>query len=189
MPLAAAATALVIGGVGGYAGSRWGDGARTPGGSSTLAAPSRVAFTSVTDSRMTAVVDIVPVSNGTELRVVTTADSLSMTREGGAAGALVAFDAGVTVVRDGTHVTAPLVRGNFLAGDLEGEGGVSLRGANGLTAASPRVAYSRNLGLASSDAGVVVQQPGLVINAAGFTANVVDETAEFQQADTRFTPR
>ena len=127
--------------------------------------------------------------DGTELRVVTTADSLSMTREGGAAGALVAFDAGVTVVRDGTHVTAPLVRGNFLAGDLEGEGGVSLRGANGLTAASPRVAYSRNLGLASSDAGVVVQQPGLVINAAGFTANVVDETAEFQQADTRFTPR
>lgn len=126
---------------------------------------------------------------GTGLRVITTADSLSMSREGGAAGALVARDAGVTVLRDGTRVTAPLVTGNFLSGELEGEGGVRLTGPNELRAESPRVAYSRARGLASSDAGVVVTQPGVELKAAGFTADVPEQSAEFEQADTRFTPR
>lgn len=126
---------------------------------------------------------------GTELRVVTTADSLELAREGGDPGALTALDAGVTVLRDGTHVTAPVVRGNFLSGELEGEGGVRLRGPNELEAESPRVAYSRSRGVASSDAGVVVQQPGMTLNAAAFTADVVQQTAVFEQADTKFAPR
>jgi hypothetical protein len=78
-PLAAAAAALLIGGVGGYAVSTAGhDGSPTPGSSSTsgsggrggpVAAPGRLAFTAVEPSLMTAVVDVVPIANGTELRV------------------------------------------------------------------------------------------------------------------------
>lgn len=70
-PLAAAAAALLIGGVGGYAASQWG-GRESPAPSasaSTTAGVSRVAFTPLTDARMSAVVDLVPVRNGTELRV------------------------------------------------------------------------------------------------------------------------
>jgi len=76
-PLAAAAAALLIGGVGGYAVSSAGrDGSPGPGataGSSRttgpLTAPGRLAFTAVEPSLMTAVVDVVPIANGTELRV------------------------------------------------------------------------------------------------------------------------
>lgn len=74
-PVAAAAAALLIGGVGGYAASTAGrDGVPGPGssstsGSGTVAAPGRLAFTAVQPSLMTAVVDVVPVANGTELRV------------------------------------------------------------------------------------------------------------------------
>jgi hypothetical protein len=79
VPLAAAAAALLIGGVGGYAVSSAGrDGSPDPGITSTaggtggtgpLAAPGRLAFTAVEPSLMTAVVDVVPIANGTELRV------------------------------------------------------------------------------------------------------------------------
>ncbi|MGV3624103.1 MAG: hypothetical protein ACO1OB_25020 [Archangium sp.] len=126
---------------------------------------------------------------GNGLRVVTTADSLWLSREGGAAGTLSARDAGITVIRDGVHVTAPLVTGNFLAGDVEGQGGVTLTAPNELRGESPRVAYSRSLGLASSDAGVVVTQPGMRLDATGFTANVPEQSAEFDNADTRFTAK
>ena len=77
-PVAAAAAALLIGGVGGYAVSTAGrDGAPSPGSSSTstgpgggvVAGPGRLAFTAVEPSLMTAVVDVVPIANGTELRV------------------------------------------------------------------------------------------------------------------------
>lgn len=77
-PVAAAAAALLIGGVGGYAVSSAGrDGAPDPGvtaGSTggtnrPFAAPGRLAFTPVEPSLMTAVVDVVPIANGTELRV------------------------------------------------------------------------------------------------------------------------
>lgn len=127
--------------------------------------------------------------NGAELRVITTAESLSLSREGGAAGMLTALDAGITVLRDGTHVTAPLVTGNFLAGDVEGQGGVKLSAPNEVRGQSPRVAYSRSLGIASSDAGVVVTQPGMTLEATGFTANVPEQSAEFENADTRFVPK
>lgn len=127
--------------------------------------------------------------NGTELRVITTADSLSLSREGGAAGMLTARDAGITVIRDGTHVTAPIVTGNFLAGDVEGQGGVKLTAPNEVKGESPRVAYSRSLGIASSDAGVIVTQPGMSLEATGFTANVPEQSAEFENADTRFVPK
>ncbi len=78
-PLAAAAAALLIGGVGGYAASTAGrDG--SPGGGATAGstigttrpsagAPGRLAFTAVEPSLMTAVVDVVPIATGTELRV------------------------------------------------------------------------------------------------------------------------
>ncbi|WP_457254609.1 anti-sigma factor family protein [Pedococcus sp. P5_B7] len=76
-PLAAAAAALLIGGVGGYAVSTAGrDGSPDPGvtaGSThttgPMTAPGRLAFTAVEPSLMTAVVDVVPIANGTELRV------------------------------------------------------------------------------------------------------------------------
>ncbi|MEO6413185.1 MAG: zf-HC2 domain-containing protein [Pedococcus sp.] len=76
-PVAAAAAALLIGGLGGYAASTAGrDGAPSPGSSASstgpggvVAAPGRLAFTAVEPSLMTAVVDVVPIANGTELRV------------------------------------------------------------------------------------------------------------------------
>jgi hypothetical protein len=78
-PMAAAAAALLIGGVGGYAASTAGrDGTPSPGSSLTagstgpggvVASPGRLAFTAVQPSLMTAVVDVVPIANGTELRV------------------------------------------------------------------------------------------------------------------------
>ena len=79
VPLAAAAAALLIGGVGGYAASSAGrDGSPDPGitstaggtgGKGSVAGPGRLAFTAVEPSLMTAVVDVVPIANGTELRV------------------------------------------------------------------------------------------------------------------------
>ena len=76
VPLAAAAAALLIGGVGGYAASSAGrDGSPDPritstaGGTGGSVAPGRLAFTAVEPSLMTAVVDVVPIANGTELRV------------------------------------------------------------------------------------------------------------------------
>lgn len=76
-PVAAAAAALLIGGVGGYAvSSASRDGSPNPGITSTaggtsgsVASPARLAFTAVEPSLMTAVLDVVPIANGTELRV------------------------------------------------------------------------------------------------------------------------
>ena len=69
-PTAAAAAALLIGGVGGYAVSASRDGLPGAGPSSTVAAgSSRLAFAPVSASPMTAVVDIVPTGQGTEVRV------------------------------------------------------------------------------------------------------------------------
>lgn len=68
-PLAAAAAALLIGGVGGYAMSqaRGTSPGRAP--SATALANTRLAFSPVKVSPMTAVVDVVPTGKGTELRV------------------------------------------------------------------------------------------------------------------------
>lgn len=77
-PVAAAAAALLIGGAGGYAASNaWRDGPPSGGTGSTtgstrtggVVAAGRLAFTAVEPSLMTAVVDVVPIANGTELRV------------------------------------------------------------------------------------------------------------------------
>jgi len=72
-PLAAAAAALLIGGVGGYAASSLSAGDTPRPGATTggvvASAPGRLAFTPVEPSLMTAVVDVVPIGNGTELRV------------------------------------------------------------------------------------------------------------------------
>ena len=69
-PMAAAAAALLIGGVGGYAASTSRDAVPGDSPSSTLAlARSRLAFAPVKSSPMTAVVDVVPTGEGTELRV------------------------------------------------------------------------------------------------------------------------
>ena len=85
VPVAAAAAALLIGGIGGYAASTAGrdggpgvrstagptgsGGSSRPGSTRPVAAPARLAFSPVEPSLMTAVVDVVPVANGTELRV------------------------------------------------------------------------------------------------------------------------
>jgi hypothetical protein len=67
-PVAAAAAALLIGGVGGYALSQSRD--AYPGGSrATALTNTRLAFVPVQASPMTAVVDVVPTGTGTELRV------------------------------------------------------------------------------------------------------------------------
>lgn len=69
-PAAAAAAALLIGGVGGYAASASRSGSPGEAPTSTLAlSRSRLAFAPVRSSPMTAVVDIVPTGEGTELRV------------------------------------------------------------------------------------------------------------------------
>jgi Putative zinc-finger len=73
-PLAAAAAALLIGGVGGYAVSSATRGA-SPGSSafsprvSATGAAGRLAFSAVEPSSMTAVLDLVPAASSTELRV------------------------------------------------------------------------------------------------------------------------
>ena len=127
--------------------------------------------------------------SGGSLRVVTTADTLDVFREAGTPGDLVAHDAGVLLVRDGTRLTAPLVTGNFLSGQLEGTGGVVMFGKGGLRAKSPHVAFDRAQGaggMASSDAGVWLAQPGLTLTADGFVMDLADEHATFERAKTEF---
>ena len=47
------------------------------------------------------------------------------------------------------------------------------------------MAFDRNAGLASSDAGVVLTQPGLLLEASGFSFDVAEQHATFEQARTR----
>lgn len=69
-PVAAAAAAVLIGGISGYAVSAARDDMPGDGPSSTLAVgSSRLAFAAVSASPMTAVVDVVPTGRGTEVRV------------------------------------------------------------------------------------------------------------------------
>src|SRR5690242_17367909 len=68
-PVAAAAAALLIGGVGGYAVSQAGGTSPGRAPSATALANTRLAFSPVKVSPMTAVVDVVPAGKGTELRV------------------------------------------------------------------------------------------------------------------------
>lgn len=71
-PLAAAAAALLIGGVGGYAASLGRSDETSPGASpsaTSLALPKRVAFSPVEPTTMTAVLDLARVVGGTEVRV------------------------------------------------------------------------------------------------------------------------
>jgi hypothetical protein len=73
VPAAAAAAALVLGGLVGYAAHSAGQG-ETPTATTTVtrvptAAPGRLAFTAVEPASMTAVVDVVPQGSGTLLRV------------------------------------------------------------------------------------------------------------------------
>lgn len=130
--------------------------------------------------------------SGGTLRVVTTADRLDVFREAGNPGDLVAHDAGVLLVRDGTRLTAPLVTGNFLTGQLVGQGGVTMVGQGGLQAKSPSVAFDRTQGaggMASSDAGLWMSQPGLTLTADGFVMDLADEHATFVRAKTDFSAR
>lgn len=126
-----------------------------------------------------------------QLRVVTTATRLDVFREVGTPGEVVASDAGVLLVADGTRLSAPLVTGNLFSGQFEGKGGVRLVGPNSLRAATATVAFDRALGgagQASSDAGLVLTQPGLRLEATGFSFDVADEHATFDQAKTTFAP-
>ena len=69
-PVAAAAAALLIGGVGGYVASASRGAVPGDAPTSTVAlSRSRLAFAPVKESLMTAVVDVVPTGEGTELRV------------------------------------------------------------------------------------------------------------------------
>lgn len=130
--------------------------------------------------------------SGDRLRVVTTASRLDFFREAGTPGDVVAFDAGVRLVSDGTQLSAPLVTGNLFAGQFVAKGGVRMVGPGELRAATPTVAFDRSLGAAgqaSSDAGVILTQPGLRLEAAGFTVDVASEQATFDQARTDFAAR
>ena len=69
VPAVAAAVALVVGGLGGSALSETVGGANAPPAATSTRGPVRVAFSSVAASSMTAVVDVVPQSSGTQLRV------------------------------------------------------------------------------------------------------------------------
>lgn len=127
-----------------------------------------------------------------QLRVVTTATRLDVTRELGTPGDVTAWDAGVLLVSDGSRLHAPLVTGNLFAGQFVGQGGVTLTGPGGLVATTPTVAFDRaqgNGGLATSDAGVVLTQPGLRLEATAFSYDLGDEHATFEQPKTRFAPR
>ena len=129
--------------------------------------------------------------SGDVLRVVTTANRLDVFREVGTPGDVVVYDAGVLLIADGTRLSAPLVTGNFFAGQFEATGGVQLAGPNELRAATPTVAFDSKLGTAgqaSSDAGVVLTRPGLRLQATGFTFDLADERATFEQVKTDFTP-
>lgn len=126
-----------------------------------------------------------------ELQVVTTAQKLDAFREVGTPGDLLALDAGILLVRDGTRLTAPMVRGNFLSGQLEGSGGVSMVGPKGMLGATERVAFDRtqgSAGVASSDSGVSLTQPGSELRASGFTVDLADEHVTFGDPTTRFQP-
>jgi hypothetical protein len=127
--------------------------------------------------------------SGGALRVLTTADSLEVFREVGTPGDLVARDAGVLIVRDGTKLKAPRVTGNFLSGQLEGSGGVTMTGPGGVLGRSEHVAFDRAqgaAGVASTDAGVWLSQPGLTLEAQRFVMDMADEHATFEQAKTVF---
>jgi hypothetical protein len=126
------------------------------------------------------------------LTTVTTASRLDVYRELGTPGDVVASDAGVTLVSNGTKLRAPRVTGNLFAGQFVGQGGVTMETPTGVRAATPTVAFDRaagNGGLAWSDAGVVLVQPGLRLEAEAFTYDVGDEHATFEKAKTVFTPR
>jgi hypothetical protein len=69
VPAAAAAVALVVGGLGGYALSETVGGADAPPSATATTGPVRVAFSPVTASPMTAVVDVLPRTSGTQLLV------------------------------------------------------------------------------------------------------------------------
>jgi len=130
--------------------------------------------------------------SGSKARVVTTADTLEAWREVGTPGALTARDAGVLLVRDGTRLRADLVTGNFLSGQLEGRGDVQLLGPNGMKATTTVVALDRTAGaggVASSDAGLQLTQPGFELQASSFSIDLADEHATFEQATTRISPR
>lgn len=127
---------------------------------------------------------------GAELRVITTATRLDLYRERGPPGEVVASDAGVRFVSNGSLLRAPLVTGNLFAGQFVGQGGVTLDGPGGLRAQTERVAFDRALGAggeASSDAGVRLTQPGLELQAAGFTFDVNDEHATFFDVRSTFS--
>jgi hypothetical protein len=130
--------------------------------------------------------------SGGALRVITTADRLDAYREVGTPGDLRALDAGVTIVRDGTLLRAPVVTGNFLSGQLAGTGGVTMVGKGDVHAKSDSVFFDRNQGaggVASSDAGLVFDQPGAKLTASGFVADLADEHVSFTDAKTELSPR
>ena len=119
------------------------------------------------------------------LQAVTTARRLDFFREVGTPGDVIAWDAGVLLVTDGTEVRAPLVTGNLFSGQFEGKGGVQLFGPGGLRGQTPVLAFDRNAGLASSDAGVTLTQPGLELEANTFSFDLAEQHATFEQARTK----
>lgn len=124
------------------------------------------------------------------LTAVTTAERLEVSRQTGERGAVQAFDAGVLFVKQGALVTAPLVQGNFLAGQLEASGGVTMKGREGVHAQAPRVDFERaqgSAGVASGDAGLRFSRPGLDVEADAFSLDVGDEHATFDGIRSTFS--
>ncbi len=93
---------------------------------------------------------------GARLKLLATADSLEVFREGASSGFFMAHDAGVTVMSDGLTLVAPSVQGNFVEGRFGG------------------------------DAGVRAWRAGFFLEARAFEADLDAQHISFEDAQTRF---
>jgi len=122
---------------------------------------------------------------GSETRVEVTAPTLALRRE---SSDFELEDASVRLPAQGLTAHAPRVTGNLNAGVLEGTGGVTFEGRDGVTGRSERATFDRSLGAqggAVSDAGVRLDHPRFTLEATGFQVDFADERATFEQPVTR----
>ena len=127
-----------------------------------------------------------------QLTALTTAERIEVSRESGVPGSVAALDAGVLFVKQGAQVRAPEIRGNFLSGQLEATGGVTMVGRGNSRATSERISFDRSQGangVASTDAGVHFTRPGLEVDADAFSIDIAEESATFEGIRSTFTRR
>jgi hypothetical protein len=104
---------------------------------------------------------------------------------------LFAVDAGIALPGGGVDLEAGALFGSLRSGELEGRGGVELRGRDGLNASSPSVSFARSQGgggLASSDAGLRVLRRGSTLTASAFTLDLAEQRADFSHPVSTMVP-